>query len=313
MRLIRVKQALLALRRRGVRATGALSPTDYWTSHNVTAHTRFATPEQSFAYLDWRNAQYYGYIERMPVSGHDGKVILDYGCGPGNDLVGFGTFSAPRRLIGADVSSTSLQEATQRLALHGIAAQLIHVDDTGTIPLDSHSVDYIHCSGVLHHIADPGAVLREFRRVLAPGGAIRVMVYNYDSLWLHLYVAYLKRIFEGESRDLDIRQAFSKTTDGPDCPIADVYKTDEFLRLAQSNGLSADFLGAGISMWEMSLLPRRFEAIMSPHLEREHRSFLIALTFDEAGYPLHNGCHAGVDGCYLLVPAYRPPCRRAAV
>ena len=25
----------------------------------------------------------------MPVSGADDKVVLDYGCGPGNDLVGY--------------------------------------------------------------------------------------------------------------------------------------------------------------------------------------------------------------------------------
>ena len=27
----------------------------------------------------------------MPVSGRDGDIVLDYGCGPGHDLVGFMT------------------------------------------------------------------------------------------------------------------------------------------------------------------------------------------------------------------------------
>ena len=31
----------------------------------------------------------------MPVNQADGLVVLDYGCGPGNDLVGFGHFSNP--------------------------------------------------------------------------------------------------------------------------------------------------------------------------------------------------------------------------
>ena len=37
--------------------------------------------------------------------------------------------------------------------------------------------DQIVCTGVLHHLADPDTGLRALRRVLAPDGAIQVMVY----------------------------------------------------------------------------------------------------------------------------------------
>ena len=40
---------------------------------------------------------------------------------------------------------------------------------------------------------DPGRILCEFHRVLKPGGYGRLMVYNYNSIWLHLYVAYMLR------------------------------------------------------------------------------------------------------------------------
>src|SRR3712207_7349439 len=48
-------------------------------------------------------------------------------------------------------------------------------------------------------------ILSEFRRVLKPGGRAQVMVYNENSLWMHLYVAYLKMIVEGDLAGMDLR------------------------------------------------------------------------------------------------------------
>lgn len=273
----------------------------YWNEHNVTVHARFHDAEASLTYFDWRNAQYYNYLPLMPVAGQDDKVVLDYGCGPGNDLVGFGHYSRPTRLIGADISLGSLREARARLALHDIAATLLHVGEHDErLPLADHSVDYIHSSGVVHHAQDPAAVLREFRRVLRPSGTCRIMVYNYDSLWLHLYVAYVLRLKEGLYVDRDLRGAFARSTDGENCPIARVYRPDEFSELAASAGFRCRFLGAAISMWEMTFFPQRFEAIMRTDFAAEHRNFLLELTLDPHGYPLYHGHYAGIDGCYEL-------------
>ena len=133
----------------------------------------------------------------MPVCGQDDKCVLDYGCGPGHDLVGFGAFSKTRRLVGIDLSQSSLAEARDRLEIHNINAELFWLDSNVTkLPFADNSFDYIHTSGVLHHVPDPIKILLEFSRILKPGGMIRVMVYNYDSLWLHLYVAYHQNILK---------------------------------------------------------------------------------------------------------------------
>jgi ubiquinone/menaquinone biosynthesis C-methylase UbiE len=275
----------------------------YWTQHNVTSHHRFASAAESLDYFHWRNDQYFNYIELMPVSGQDGKVVVDFGCGPGHDLVGFGSYSRPARLIGIDVSASSLAEAEDRLALHGIGCELIRLDPTAaTLPLEDRSVDYVHSSGVLHHTPDPLALLKEFQRVLRSSGEARIMVYNYDSLWVHLYVAYQKQLVEGAMADLDLRTAFAKTTDGPECPISRVYRPTEFVALAAEAGFEGCFLGAGISMHEAGMLPKRFDAIPDRRLPAESRRFLATLTFDEHGLPMHRGHYAGVDGCYLLKP-----------
>src|SRR5262245_30130033 len=113
----------------GATTTGALASESYWTRHNVTGHRVFSSVAESLAYVDWRNDQYVGYIDLMPVTGWGDAVILDFGCGPGNDLVGFGTLSKPAKLIGMDVSTTSLTEAESRLQLHGIRAELVKIDE----------------------------------------------------------------------------------------------------------------------------------------------------------------------------------------
>lgn len=273
----------------------------YWTRYNVTMHRSFQTAGDSLAYFHWRNDQYIDYIKLMPVEGQDGKTVLDYGCGPGNDLVGFETYSKPARLIGVDVSPTSLEQARQRLYLHRSKAEYILISEVDTaLPFDDCSFDYIHSSGVIHHIKDPVPVLVELKRILRPSGEMRVMVYNYDSLFLHLHVAYIARLVKGLYRNIPIRDAFRRFTDGEECPISTVYKPEEFTQLANSIGLNCEFIGASISVKELADLNMRWQAVMHPELEEEHRQFLINLCINERGLPMFNNMIAGHDGCYRL-------------
>jgi ubiquinone/menaquinone biosynthesis C-methylase UbiE len=276
----------------------------YWTKHNVTLHKSFSSVKESLDYVAWRNDQDPGYIELMPVAGHDGKRILDYGCGPGNDLVGFCEQSPGCKVTGVDVSFTSLDEAATRLNLHGRCVDLFLVDeDATTLPLDDKSFDLVHCSGVLHHTPDPIVIMRELHRVTADDGKAQFMVYNYDSLWLHLYVAYVKMIEEQRFANLDIREAFARTTDGEDCPIARPYRPSEFAQMCKDAGFDVMSVEAAIGVHELGLLPRRFDAIRNRSLRAESREFLANLTFDEQGVPRHLGLVAGVNLCYHLKKA----------
>ncbi|GIK98113.1 MAG: hypothetical protein BroJett029_23220 [Alphaproteobacteria bacterium] len=152
----------------------------------------------------------------------------------------------------------------------------------------------------MHHTPDPVLLLRELRRVLRPSGTMNVMVYNYDSLWLHLYVAYQKCLVEGRFEGMDIRAAFAKTTDGEDCPISKVYRPAEFLALAREAGLDGEFTGAAVSMYEASLLPKRYDAVRDMRLREESRQFLLDLEINRFGFPVYRNHYAGVDGCYRL-------------
>ena len=234
-----------------------------------------------------------------------GEVILDYGCGPGNDMMGFSLFSNACKVIGLDVSKKSLEMAKHRLELHRIdpsKVELINIRDSApTISLADDSVDYVHCCGVLHHVTDPSAVLKEFFRVLSPHSRANVMVYNYDSVWLHLYVAYEMQILGRKFSGVSIREAFSKSTDGEDCPIARCYKPAEFVSICESAGFDVDFVGGYLARTELDSLSRHARSALNDEkLDEEHKRFIGNLVFDRRHYPVHMGKYAGVGGVYRL-------------
>src|ERR1700740_1046921 len=74
------------------------SNTEHWTDHNGVFHKNFKTREESLNFIEWRNAIYLFYDELMPCKGFDNKIIVDYGCGPGHDTVGFVDHSKPKKV-----------------------------------------------------------------------------------------------------------------------------------------------------------------------------------------------------------------------
>lgn len=277
---------------------------DYWSNHTVNS-TPFARADESLAYLDYRFDEYPLFRELMGIYGnHDGEIVLDYGCGPGNDVVGFLAHTNASKVIGIDVSEKALNLARHRLSLHDFAEgrfKLIQVSDSKpNIPLPDSSVDYIYCEGVLHHTSDPQAILKEFHRILKPNGTACIMVYNRNSIWFHLYTAYYKMIIENKFSGLSAEQAFQKNTDGEHCPVARCYLPDEFIALCSAAGFNCDYKGGYLSKTELDALARYWEAaVKSTSLAFEHRDFLTQLN-NINGYPVYNGMYAGIGGVYCL-------------
>lgn len=107
-----------------------------------------------------------------------GKIVLDYGCGPGyltNELLDRGAV----HVTGIDISEGEIEEAHRRAVADGVADRASHlVADAHAMPFEDDAFDLIVGDSILHHLELEQA-LREIRRVLRPGGRAVFM----EPLW----------------------------------------------------------------------------------------------------------------------------------
>jgi SAM-dependent methyltransferase len=128
-------------------------------------------------------------------------------------IAGCGTSQAARhalrwpgaRVIGIDVSATSVrctEELKRRYELGNLEVRRLPIERAGELGA---RFDQIVCTGVLHHLADPDAGLAALREVLAPGGAMHLMLYApYGRTGIYMLQDFCRRLGI-EPTDGDIR------------------------------------------------------------------------------------------------------------
>jgi ubiquinone/menaquinone biosynthesis C-methylase UbiE len=84
------------------------------------------------------------------------------------------------QLVGVDLHERQLAEARR---LHPGATYV--QADAAHLPFPDASFERVHCSWLLEHVREPAAVLREVRRVLAPGGLCHFIEVDNASLRTH--------------------------------------------------------------------------------------------------------------------------------
>jgi len=97
-------------------------------------------------------------------------TMLEIGVGTGGLLTELAARAA--RVIGVDHSPAMLEEARRRLLDRGVSGVELRLGEMTHLPLPDSSVSCVVANMVLHHAADPAAVLTEIRRVLLPGGVL---------------------------------------------------------------------------------------------------------------------------------------------
>lgn len=99
------------------------------------------------------------------------------------------------QVVGIDVSKTSIRETRKlklKYGLDNLEVVQLPVERAGELGCE---FDHIVCTGVLHHLADPEAGLRGLRDVLAPGGAMQLMVYApYGRAGIYLIQDYCRKL-----------------------------------------------------------------------------------------------------------------------
>jgi 2-polyprenyl-3-methyl-5-hydroxy-6-metoxy-1,4-benzoquinol methylase len=104
-----------------------------------------------------------------------GRRVLDAGCGTGYGAEMLAAAGAAS-VVGVDTAAAVVEAARAR-ANERIAFERA---DVARLPHADGSFDLVTCFEVIEHVPDPGAVLGELRRVLAPDGVLAVSSPNAD-------------------------------------------------------------------------------------------------------------------------------------
>jgi ubiquinone/menaquinone biosynthesis C-methylase UbiE len=110
-------------------------------------------------------------IRLLRESGVKGS-ILDVGCGPGLNVAALRDACKDWRPIGADFSPKGIEIAMREVG--GIFLNL----DAHHLSFRDESLQAVVMTHVIGHVAEPGGVLAEIRRVLAPGGTMVITTPN---------------------------------------------------------------------------------------------------------------------------------------
>lgn len=158
--------------------------------------------------------------------------VLEIGTGSGTHASLLAEHA--RSFTGVDLTPEAIRTTQARFDTFGRRGRLL-VMDAESLDFPDASFDFVWSWGVIHHSANPAAILGEVRRVLRPGGTAVCMVYN-RSVWGYYVLGGLIRgVVMGDLlKTRSLHRTVQRTTDGA---MARYYTGREWRQLARAQGL----------------------------------------------------------------------------
>jgi len=134
------------------------------------------------------------------------SLVLDFGCGDG--YLSYRLAKKGHRVIGCDISLTSLRLAINQINKQNDSINITFIRSSENLPFPKETFDFVVLADVIEHIPQPHEVLFNLYQVLKPGGKLllstpsRIKGRTWDK---HHYKEYSK----SELEDL-IKQIFSR-------------------------------------------------------------------------------------------------------
>jgi 2-polyprenyl-3-methyl-5-hydroxy-6-metoxy-1,4-benzoquinol methylase len=208
----------------------------YWDARpcNVRHSTK---PVGSREYFDEVEARKYFVEPHIPAfadfGSWDGKRVLEVGCGIGTDSINFARAGA--ELTAVDLSPESLRIARQRAEVMDVGGRIRFVqanaEELGST-LIGERYDLVYSFGVVHHTPHPDSALAEIRKLTAPGGRLKLMIYHRRS-WKVLRTVAL----EGKGRFWKAAELVARHSEAQTgCPVTFTYTRREARDFVERHG-----------------------------------------------------------------------------
>jgi SAM-dependent methyltransferase len=117
-----------------------------------------------------------------------GKVVVDFGCGEGHEVIELAERGA-RRVVGLETWPRWFASATERVAAAGMNDRCVIAERWTE---GGRGADVIISIDSFEHYEDPAAILETMHRILKPGGSVLVA---FGPPWYHPYGGHLFSVF----------------------------------------------------------------------------------------------------------------------
>jgi ubiquinone/menaquinone biosynthesis C-methylase UbiE len=149
----------------------------FYKAHWITVSAdRMSSYKEGFA---WDEA-----AERLfePAAIAEGQRVADFGCGPGKVSVALAQkVGSTGHVYALDINSEFLETVTHNAAVAGIPERISTCWSDGRhLHLEDGQLDRVSARNALMYVDDPVQTLREFHRVLKPGG----LAHAIDGDWM---------------------------------------------------------------------------------------------------------------------------------
>jgi len=191
----------------------------------------------------------------------DDRSILVAGCGT-SQAAKYALRWPKAKVTGIELSEASIEQTARLKRKHGLRnLELRQLPIERAAELGG-TFDHVVSTGVLHHLADPETGLRALRDVLAPDGAMHLMVYApYGRTGVYMLQEYCRRLGIGSTAE-DIRElALSLRELPPQHPLRPLLALPDFQDKA---GLADALLNPQDRAYSV---PQVFEFLASAGLE----------------------------------------------